>query len=97
MRLQPAAVQNVVTYSTVIAVPNPELKLKPGMTANVDIEIARKNNVLRIPTAALASGRPTEMFQVLNQAVPPELQRGRGGRGAWRRPARRRRRSGRRR
>ena len=36
VRLQPTTVQNVVTYSTVISVPNPDLKLKPGMTANVD-------------------------------------------------------------
>jgi HlyD family secretion protein len=34
VRLQPTTVQNVVTYSTVITVPNPEYKLKPGMTAN---------------------------------------------------------------
>jgi HlyD family secretion protein len=87
VRLQPSVVQNVVTYSTVISVPNPELKLKPGMTANVTIEIARRNNVLRIPNRAL-SFRPTnEMFAALNQEVPPELQRGpgmlagRGGRG----------------
>ena len=53
VRLQPTTVQNVVTYSTVISVPNEELKLKPGMTANVTIEISRKNNVLRIPNAAL--------------------------------------------
>ena len=58
VRLQPAVVQNVVTYSTVIAVPNPDLKLKPGMTANVNIEIARRNNVLRIPNAATRF-RPT--------------------------------------
>jgi HlyD family secretion protein len=81
VRLQPTTVQNVVTYSTVIAVPNSELKLKPGMTANVNIEIARKNNVLRIPNAATRFRPTTEMFQVLNQAVPPELERGRGGRG----------------
>jgi len=81
VRLQPAVVQNVVVYSTVIAVPNPQLKLKPGMTANVNIEIARRNNVLRVPTAAVRF-RPTEqMFAVLNQPVPPELQRGVGGRG----------------
>ncbi len=48
VRLQPAVVQNVVTYSTVIAVPNGDLKLKPGMTANVNIEVARKSNVLRL-------------------------------------------------
>jgi len=58
VRLQPTTVQNVVTYSTVISVPNPELKLKPGMTANVSIEVARKNNVLRIPNAATRF-RPT--------------------------------------
>ena len=81
VRLQPAVVQNVVTYSTVIAVPNQDLKLKPGMTANVNIEIARRNNVLRIPNAATRFRPTPEMFQVLNQAVPPELERGRGGRG----------------
>jgi HlyD family secretion protein len=82
VRLQPAVVQNVVVYSTVIAVPNAQYKLKPGMTANVNIEIARRNNVLRVPAAATRF-RPTEqMFQVLNQPVPPEAQRG-GGRGAF--------------
>ena len=84
VRLQPAVVQNVVTYSTVIAVPNPDLKLKPGMTANVNIEIARRNNVLRIPNAATRFRPTPEMFQVLNQAVPPELERGRGGMGRGR-------------
>ncbi len=78
VRLQPAVVQNVVTYSTVIAVPNPDLKLKPGMTANVSIEVARKSNVLRLPAAALRFRPTEEMFQVLNQEVPPEA-RGRGG------------------
>ena len=54
VRLQPTTVQNVVTYQTVIDVPNPGLKLKPGMTANVNIEIARRNNVLRVPNARAA-------------------------------------------
>ena len=82
VRLQPTVVQNVVVYSTVIAVPNAQLKLKPGMTANVNIEVARRNNVLRVPTAAVRF-RPTElMFQVLNQPVPPEAQRG-AGRGGF--------------
>src|SRR5262245_17342403 len=81
VRLQPTVVQNVVTYSTVIAVPNDQLKLKPGMTANVNIEVARRSNVLRIPAAALRFRPTEEMFQVLNQEVPPELQRGRGGFG----------------
>ena len=84
VRLQPAVVQNVVTYSTVIAVPNPELKLKPGMTANVNIEIARRTNVLRVPNAALRFRPTTEMFAALNQPVPPELQRAQGGFGRGR-------------
>jgi HlyD family secretion protein len=82
VRLQPAVVQNVVTYSTVISVPNPELKLKPGMTANVNIEIARRSNALRIPNAALRFRPTTDMFAALKQTVPPEMQRGQGfGRG----------------
>lgn len=78
VRLQPTVVQNVVVYSTVIAVPNPQWKLKPGMTADVNIEISRKSDVLRVPAAATRF-RPTEdMFTVLNQELPPELQRGAG-------------------
>jgi len=81
VRLQPTVVQNVVVYSTVIAVPNLELKLKPGMTAQVEIEIARRSNVLRVPAAALRFRPTEEMFIALNQPMPQELQRGGGGRG----------------
>ncbi len=52
-RQAPIIVQNVVTYDTVIQVNNRDLKLMPGMTANVSIIIATRNNVLRIPNAAL--------------------------------------------
>jgi HlyD family secretion protein len=53
IRSAPIVVQNVVNYNTVIAVENPELKLKPGMTATVSILIAQRQNVLKIPRAAL--------------------------------------------
>ncbi len=53
VRNAPIAVQNVVTYDTVIGVSNPELKLKPGMTANVSIVISHRDNVLKISNAAL--------------------------------------------
>ena len=53
VRLQPVAEQNVVSYVTVIDVPNPDLKLKPGMTATVTVETARADDVLRVPNAAL--------------------------------------------
>jgi HlyD family secretion protein len=82
VRLNPVTVQNVVTYSTVIDVPNPELKLKPGMTAQVTIEIARRENALRIPAAALRFRPTKDIFDALHQAMPPELERGFGrGRG----------------
>ena len=55
----PITVQNVVTYDTVIGVSNPDLKLKPGMTANVSILIAHRDNVLQIKNAALRY-RPTD-------------------------------------
>jgi HlyD family secretion protein len=72
IRLQPVVVQNVVTYATVIDVPNPELKLKPGMTANVTIEIARRANVIRVPTMALRFRPTTDMFAALGQEPPQE-------------------------
>jgi HlyD family secretion protein len=53
VRNAPITVQNVVTYDTVIGVNNDELKLKPGMTANVSIKIAYRDNVLQIKNAAL--------------------------------------------
>jgi len=53
IRNAPIVLQNVVTYIVVINVQNKDLKLKPGMTANVNIEVSRKDNVLKIPTAAL--------------------------------------------
>ncbi len=80
VRLQPIVQQNVVTYATVIDVPNPELKLKPGMTANVSIEIARATNVLRVPNAALRFRPTNDLYAALKQ-TPPEPP-GRGERGA---------------
>ena len=53
IRNAPQVVQNVVTYDVIIEVENLDLKLKPGMTANVSIVVAEKRNVLRIPNAAL--------------------------------------------
>jgi len=79
IRLQPVVQQNVVTYSTVVEVANPQYKLKPGMTATIQIEIARKEKVLRVPNAALRFRPTEEMFLALNQPVPPELTRGPGG------------------
>lgn len=58
VRNAPINIQNVVTYDVVITVRNPELKLKPGMTANVTIVTARKENPLRVPNSALRFRMP---------------------------------------
>ncbi|SUZ57672.1 uncharacterized protein METZ01_LOCUS10526, partial [marine metagenome] len=76
IRLEPVVLQNVVTYATVIDVPNNELKLKPGMTATVTLEIARSEDTLRVPNAALRFRPTPDMFAALNQPVPDLLQRG---------------------
>ena len=85
VRLQPVVVQNVTTYGAVITVPNRELKLKPGMTANVKVEIAKRTNVLRVPNSALRFRPTEEIFAALQQTPPPPesqafgAREGRGG------------------
>lgn len=58
-RQAPITVQNVVTYDVVVQVNNSDLRLMPGMTANVSIIVAEKEGVLRVPNAALRF-RPAE-------------------------------------
>lgn len=53
IRLNPTSVQNVVTYTVVVEAPNPEMKLFPGMTANLAFQIEKHADVVRIPSAAL--------------------------------------------
>ena len=66
VRNAPITVQNVVTYDVVIQVDNPELKLKPGMTANVSIIVSFKKDVLKIPNAALRF-KPSEKTKTAAQ------------------------------
>ncbi|MBB3187876.1 efflux RND transporter periplasmic adaptor subunit [Microbacter margulisiae] len=61
VRLEPTTTSNVVTYTVVINAPNPQLKLLPGLTANVTIYIIQKNHILLIPNKALnfhPTGKP---------------------------------------
>ena len=53
IRKAPIMTQNVITYTVIVSVENKDLKLMPGMTANVTIETMRKQNVLKIPSASL--------------------------------------------
>jgi HlyD family secretion protein len=62
IRNSPTTVQNVVTYDAVIDVDNPDLKLKPGMTANVTFIYAEKDDVLKVPNAALRFKPPPGFY-----------------------------------
>jgi HlyD family secretion protein len=74
IRNAPQTLQNVVTYDAVIDVDNSDLKLRPGMTANVTFISAEKDNVLRAPNAAMRFRPATEIFTTLGVPVPKEAQ-----------------------
>jgi HlyD family secretion protein len=87
-------VQNVVTYTAIVAVDNAELKLRPGMTATVTIVTARRNDALAVPNAALrfkppgapaassgrGAGRPNGSASASGSAWPGGSGHGRNGR-----------------
>ncbi|MDR0646669.1 MAG: efflux RND transporter periplasmic adaptor subunit [Elusimicrobiota bacterium] len=60
VRNSPTTIQNVVTYTVVVAVDNKDLKLKPGMTANASIITARKKDILTVSNQALRFVPPTD-------------------------------------
>ncbi len=68
VRQVPISVQNVTTYDVVVNVPNPEFLLKPGMTANVTITTARRDDVLRVPIQALRFS-PTSLSPMSLSAI----------------------------
>ncbi len=80
IRNAPQTVQNVVTYDAVIDVDNPELKLRPGMTANVTFVAAEKDDVLRVPNAAMRFKPAPEVFAALGMPAPKPSREGGGGR-----------------
>lgn len=65
IRKSSSTTENVVTYPVVIAAPNPDLKLLPGMTANIDFQVEVHDDVVKIPNAAL-------LFYPLPDLVRPE-------------------------
>jgi HlyD family secretion protein len=66
VRNSPTTVNNVVTYDAVIGVTNADYKLKPGMTATVFITIAQRDNVLKLPNAALRFRPPDNAVVLTN-------------------------------
>ncbi len=53
IRLSSTTTQNVVTYPVIVAAPNRELKLLPGMTASLSFQVDRRGEAIKIPNAAL--------------------------------------------
>ncbi len=82
IRLAPTVSQNVVNYVVVIDVNNSDLKLIPGMTANVRIKVAEKTNVLRVPNMALRFNPPRDLQDTnkVKEAMQG-MRRGFGGMG----------------
>ena len=81
IRLAPVTVQNVVNYTVVISVDNRELKLMPGMTANVKIMVGSAREVLRVPNLALRFQPPADLVDSAAVARARERSGGRGGQG----------------
>ncbi len=73
IRLQPSTVQNVVEYTVIIDVPNPRMKLMPGMTANLTIQIAHADDVLKVPTTALRFMPPPQYRAELIKSIPDSV------------------------
>lgn len=80
VRLAPISVQNVVTYNVVVSVDNADLRLKPGMTANVSIVVAQKDQVIKVPNAALRFVPPK------GEGSPRDVVGGRSSKGDTARP-----------
>jgi HlyD family secretion protein len=74
IRLSPQTVQNVVTYSVILSIANPDMKLKPGMTANITITVDERDRVLKVPNAALRYTPPAMSGQTSRLA--PESRQG---------------------
>ena len=69
VRISPTTVSNVVTYSVIVTVDNKDLKLKPGMTANVSIITAKNEDVLTVPNIALKFTPKTDGQKYKNQGL----------------------------
>jgi HlyD family secretion protein len=79
VRFNPRTVNNVVTYETVLSVANPDLLLRPGMTATADVLIAQKDNVLLVPNRALRFLPPEQAAEHASTQGAPRVWVERGG------------------
>jgi HlyD family secretion protein len=72
VRKQPLDVMNVITYTVVVRTENPDLRLLPGMTANIEIRVSNRSGVLRVPSAALRFRPPESMGEPAGAGAAPK-------------------------
>ncbi len=75
VRLQPVMVQNVVNYVVIINVPNPEMKLKPGLTANISINVNEHDDILKVPSNAISFNPPDDYLKKMSN-IPDSVRAG---------------------
>lgn len=75
IRLSSTTTQNVVTYPVVVAAPNPDLKLLPGMTASLSFKIDEREDVLRVPNTALRFYPDPKRVRVEDRALLEGMQK----------------------
>ena len=73
IRLQPVTLQNVVNYTVIIDVPNPEMKLMPGMTANITVKIQEVLNIIKVPASATRFMPPQEYLDRIMPEMPDSI------------------------
>lgn len=73
IRLQSTLVQNVVEYAVIIDAANPDLKLMPGMTANITINVAQAKDALKVPTTALRFSPPQDYMTQMMKQLPDSI------------------------
>ncbi|MEI6435282.1 MAG: efflux RND transporter periplasmic adaptor subunit [Bacteroidota bacterium] len=75
VRLQPVVTQNVVNYTVIIDVPNPDLKLLPGMTANITVMVQEEKDILKVPATALRFSPPQEYLDAMEKSLPDSIKK----------------------
>lgn len=83
VRLEATTTSNVVTYEVVINAPNPDLKVKPGLTATITIYTLEEDDVLSVPTKALRFSPDTEIMKSLGITVEGEATRSDSAKNVW--------------
>ena len=83
VRLEATTTSNVVTYEVVINAPNPDLKVKPGLTATITIYTLEENDVLSVPTKALRFNPDPEIMKELGISVEGQPVRSDSTKTVW--------------